>query len=202
MTTMTHATRWAALCRREWLDLRRRGWRLVVMVGALWVLGQYFGLCYVKQMSLPYPLWVYTKFPPGDVQRGDYVVVELPPAVAGVYPPGSTFIKQIAGLPGDRVEARFTGQIENGIYTVWHGADATVVGAAKRVGRKGKALVPGPQGIIPRGRVFIAGTHPDSLDSRYAMMGWVETSRIIGQAWPVSPAPFARLWVGMGWSEE
>ena len=40
----------------------------------------------------------------------------------------------------------------------------------------------GPVGIIPDGRYYVAGSHPDSLDSRYRLTGWVGRQQIVGKA--------------------
>jgi conjugal transfer pilin signal peptidase TrbI len=40
----------------------------------------------------------------------------------------------------------------------------------------------GPVGIIPDGRYYVAGSHPDSLDSRYRLTGWVSRQQIVGKA--------------------
>lgn len=192
----SRSSRWAAIVRRELADLRERGWILLVWGFALWCLHQGFGLSYAAHLSLPYPLWFNTKFAPATIERGDYVVVDLPPEVALLFPSGTTFIKQVVGVPGDLVGAR------SREYTVRHGQDVVTIGLAKPVSRKGLTLEAGPVGIIPPGQYFVRGTHPDSLDSRYAIMGWVSGRHIVGAAWPILPAPASRLWVALGWSQE
>lgn len=91
------------------------------------------------------------------------------------YAQGVVFAKIVAGIPGDRVER--------------HGADFYVagrfVGAAKPLAKDGQPTTPGPEGIIPAGRYFVVTPHPDSLDSRYAEVGWIKQSAIIGKAVPV-----------------
>ena len=49
--------------------------------------------------------------------------------------------------------------------------------------RRGEALEPGPTGLIPPGRYYVRAPHPDSLDSRYRLTGWVDASQIIGRAY-------------------
>lgn len=192
----SRSSRWAAIVRRELADLRERGWILLAWGFALWCLHQGFGLSYAAHLSLPYPLWFNTKFAPATIERGDYVVVDLPPEVALLFPPGATFIKQVVGVPGDLVEAH------GREYTVRHGQEAVKIGLAKPVSRKGMTLTAGPVGVIPHGQYFVRGTHPDSMDSRYAMMGWVPGRRIVGSVWPILPAATSRLWVTLGWSQE
>ena len=59
------------------------------------------------------------------------------------------------------------------------------VGRAKPLSRAGKPLIPGPAGIIPPHRYYMAAPHPDSLDSRYALVGWVSDDQIIGKAYRI-----------------
>jgi type IV secretory pathway protease TraF len=140
-------------------------------------------------------MWLNTRFPPATVSTGNYVVVDLPPAVAEHFPHGAYFVKQVVGVPGDVVVA--TGRD----YVVIHDHTPVHVGRAKLMSRKGDALQAGPVGVIPPGYYFIRGTHPDSLDSRYAMMGWVPESSIIGAAVPILPAFTADWFVHWGWCQ-
>lgn len=102
-------------------------------------------------------------------------LIEFIPPPNDYYPPGASFVKKIAGLPGEEVERRgdviFVGGRE--------------IGRVKATDRNGKKAVPGPLGVIPEGSVFVAGDHPDSLDSRYAAIGFVETKQIIGVGEPI-----------------
>jgi conjugal transfer pilin signal peptidase TrbI len=61
--------------------------------------------------------------------------------------------------------------------------NGTPVGHAKTVSRQGVALEPGPTGIVPAGRYYVRAPHPDSLDSRYRLTGWISESQIIGRAY-------------------
>jgi conjugal transfer pilin signal peptidase TrbI len=55
-------------------------------------------------------------------------------------------------------------------------------GQAKTIGLDGQALQPGPTGVLPAGRFYVYAPHPDSLDSRYALTGWIHQRQIIGRA--------------------
>ena len=57
-----------------------------------------------------------------------------------------------------------------------------LVGTVKPVSREGEMLAPGPTGVLPEGRYYVAAPHPDSLDSRYALTGWIDATPIIGRA--------------------
>jgi conjugal transfer pilin signal peptidase TrbI len=60
--------------------------------------------------------------------------------------------------------------------------DGEPVGRAKEHATTGEPLDIGPVGIIPDGRYYVAGSHPDSLDSRYRLTGWVARQQIVGKA--------------------
>ena len=55
-------------------------------------------------------------------------------------------------------------------------------GVAKTVSRASKPLEAGPTGVIPEGSYYVYAPHKDSLDSRYAIVGWVTTDDIIGRS--------------------
>jgi len=118
--------------------------------------------------SLPQHMFVIEK---GVLpQRGDYVAFRW--LGGGPYPSGKTFVKRVAGMPGDVVSVNGRDYYVNG----------TAVGRAKPVGLLGQRLSPGPTGQLPAGRYFVSAPHPDSLDSRYALTGWIGESQIIGVA--------------------
>ena len=102
--------------------------------------------------------------------RGDLVVF-LPPATR-FYPQGMAFAKIVGGVPGDRVEVRGRAFYVAGRY----------VGEAKRRAQDGGSAAIGPSGVIPPGHYFLYTPHKDSLDSRYAVIGWVPQARILGVA--------------------
>lgn len=91
------------------------------------------------------------------------------------YPHGSIFVKKLVGLPGSVVTA-------NGRDFF---VDGDSVGRAKERARTGEALDIGPTGHIPDGYYYVAGTHPDSLDSRYRLTGWIGRNQIVGKAYRV-----------------
>ena len=55
-----------------------------------------------------------------------------------------------------------------------------LVATAKLKSRLGEPLALGPTGIIPKGCYFVATGHRDGFDSRYAAIGWICRSRILG----------------------
>lgn len=119
--------------------------------------------------SLPYRLFIIdTRAHPAG---GDYVAFRWPGG--GPYAKGATFVKQIVGLPGDVVT-----RVDRDYFVNGH-----PVGRAKPMGRSGQPLAAGPTGTLPAGRYYVRAPHPDSLDSRYALLGWMSESQIIGRAY-------------------
>jgi conjugal transfer pilin signal peptidase TrbI len=118
--------------------------------------------------SLPERLFLIDRT--GIPGRGDLVAFRWPGG--GPYPKGATFIKRIAGVPGDAVMA-----LEGDFFV-----NCVPVGTAKPASRQGVPLEPGPTGTLPPGTYYVRAPHPDSLDSRYALTGWVTRAQIIGRA--------------------
>ena len=107
--------------------------------------------------SLPYKFCVHLlKAKP---QRGDLCVFQKR---------GSTIVKYLVGLEGDEVR-NIDGQIFVGFQKV-------------EAAKKTKLLTPIKSKVIPKGFAFVAGTHEDSLDSRYEEFGLVKLSDIQGKA--------------------
>ena len=118
--------------------------------------------------SLPDRLFLIHKGePPG---RGQYVAFRW--RGGGPYPAGATFVKEIAGMPGDVVS-----RVDRDFFVA-----GAPVGRAKPSSRQGLALAPGPTGTLPPGAYYVRSPHPDSLDSRYQLTGWVVQAQIIGRA--------------------
>ena len=121
--------------------------------------------------SLPGKLYVIHKG--ASVTRGDLVAYAWPGGAT--YPAGTLFIKQVMGLPGDRVQ-RIGSRIE---------VNGRAIGQAKPRSRAGVLLTPvEPHTVLPH-TVFVATPHPDSLDSRYALSGDIATQSIVGRAYEI-----------------
>lgn len=80
---------------------------------------------------------------------------------------GRTFVKYLVGTAGDEIQ-----YIDKVVYV-----GSTRVGEVKKT----ELLTPIPAGKIPEGYVFMAGTHPDSLDSRYKEFGLIPESELKGR---------------------
>ena len=132
---------------------------------------------HTRTESLP-ERWFFVRVaPPEDIRYGDYLAFRW---TGPGLPAGATLIKRVAGLPGDTV-TRVPGQ--DGTHDFY--VNALHAGLAKARSRLGDRLAPGPAGIIPPGHYYVMGTHPDSLDSRYALAGWIPAERLIGRAHPL-----------------
>ncbi len=148
--------------------LRRWGVAYAAAVaGGVWFQSHYaFGLNATH--SLPGTLYLIER---GVLpQRGEHVAFRW--AGGGPYPVGVTFIKVLGGQPGDTVN-------RDGPTFVVAGR---TLAQAKPTSRRGEPLEPGPTGTLPEGRYFVFAPHPESLDSRYALTGWIARDQFIGRA--------------------
>jgi len=145
----------------------------------LWLLvafaafGRWFALTINVSDSLPGMVFLVQKGSKPD--QGDLVAFRY--AGGGPYERGALFLKQMRGVPGSLVVGKEVG----GGYRDYF-VDGQFVGRAKPTSKTGTPLAPGPSGVIPRGRYYMAAPNPDSLDSRYAMVGWVGEELIVGRA--------------------
>jgi conjugal transfer pilin signal peptidase TrbI len=93
-----------------------------------------------------------------------------------IYNRGTLFLKRVSGTPGSVVQA-----IDENGYKIYY-VDGQFVGRAKHFSRNGIFLKDGPTGIIPEGHYYVSAPHPDSFDSRYALIGWISKEQIVGRA--------------------
>ncbi|MCV9914943.1 signal peptidase I [Burkholderia pseudomallei] len=136
-----------------------------------WTLNPWFDYSVNLTNSLPGTLYVTHIGEP--VKRGDLVAFRW--HGGATYPRGVTFIKRVAGTPGDVVSVRA------GVYYV----NDTEIGRAKSVTLAGVPLTPAAPGVIPRGHYFVATPNPNSLDSRYALTGNIPQRDVIGRAYEI-----------------
>ena len=149
--------------------LRRWRWVYLLVASVAFAFHARYAIGVNVTASLPYRLFVIDK---GDHPvRRQYVAFRWPGG--GPYSTGVTFVKQIVGIPGDVVT-----RVNRSFFVSGH-----PVGLAKPVSRSGQPLAPGPTGTLPAGRYYVRAPHPDSLDSRYALLGWISESQIIGRAY-------------------
>ena len=126
--------------------------------------------------------WGYAAFPlfGEDPRIGDRVLFEPPAAVGSKVP----YLKTVRGLPGMAVAVAEDGTVS---------LDGVAVGRAKSHALDGRPLEAIAPGIVPPGRYFLHADHPDSHDSRYAGIGLVPRSRILGRAIALPDLP----WLGL-----
>ncbi|HDR9174378.1 S26 family signal peptidase [Burkholderia vietnamiensis] len=106
-----------------------------------------------------------------------------------------SFVKEVAGLPGDTIivvndspcdlvdyycRAEHTKAVK--VFVKRADGKVVAIGVAKPYTRKSQTLETVHAGTVPTGYVFVRGTHPDSLDSRYIDGGLVKLSDIQGVA--------------------
>lgn len=121
--------------------------------------------------SLPHwAIWLERGATP---RRGDLILFDPPPSPLltrhfGAQP--QPFGKHVLGIAGDTVTER------DRMFFV----GGRLVATAKLKSRLGEPLALGPTGIIPKGCYFVATGHRDGFDSRYAAIGWICHSRILG----------------------
>jgi len=156
------------------MPFRRLNLRGLWLPLVLWIVAAYlaFGRAYLIAFnlteSLPGTLFLIQK---GTLpNRGDLVAFRW--EAHWPYPQGSLFVKRLIGMPGSIVSAR-----DRDFFV-----DGDPVGRAKERARTGEALEIGAVGMIPEAHYYVAGEHPDSLDSRYRLTGWVARQQIVGRA--------------------
>ncbi len=139
------------------------------MIALLWFLTTHFGIAINLSQSLPHKVWLI-RFSQNPA-RGDYVLFKAPSSV-GLGENG-TVIKQVIGVSGDEVLRINRDFFINGSY----------VASAKAFSLQEEPLEPGPQGLLAEGQYYVWTPHKDSFDSRYAKMGWISTSQLLGVAY-------------------
>ena len=126
--------------------------------------------------------WGYAAFPMFGEEPaiGDRVLFDPPEAVGSRVP----YLKTVRGLPGMSVALGEDG-------TVY--LDGAPAGRAKSHALDGRPLAAIAPGIIPPGQFYLHGDHIDSHDSRYAEIGLVPRTRILGRAVAMPDIP----WLGL-----
>jgi conjugal transfer pilin signal peptidase TrbI len=117
--------------------------------------------------SLPGTLYLIKKYE--NPRVGDVVAFYPPESATGKW---RVFIKVVRGQGGDVVRLDGRDFYINGEY----------LATAKEYSLAGKALEVGYDGAIPNGHFFLWTPHNDSYDSRYADVGLIPESRVIGVA--------------------
>jgi len=155
----------------------KTGWvYLAAFAGGLLIFSHFFTFAVNASDSLPQRAFLVMKYDKA-LKPGDYVAFTWKGTMP--YPKGLNFVKRVGGVGGQFVEER------NREFFV----DGVSMGVAKTHGSRGNMMgVPletGRVGVIPTGSVYANADHKDSLDSRYALMGWISNEVILGRAVPL-----------------
>lgn len=153
-----------------------RYWRLYTfapagLLLAMTLIGHSYTLAVNISPSLPYKLFLVHKGEP--VHRGDFVAFHW--HGGGHYDAGVPFCKIAAGVPGDRVERHGRDFFVNGRF----------VGHAKPIALSGDALEMTEPRVIGKDEYYMMASHPDSLDSRYKLAGYITAGELIGRAYAI-----------------
>ena len=150
-------------------DRRARiGLALLVALAGLWLLAA--SRVHVNA-SWSDQAWGYAAFPLfGEAPAiGDRVLFDPPGSVNAPVP----YLKTVRGMPGSIVSVDPDRTVR---------IDGVAVGRAKTRALDGRPLAAIEPGRIPPGHYFLHADHGDSHDSRYAEIGLVPRSRILGRA--------------------
>lgn len=150
---------------------------LWVMVGCI-AFGKSYAISINLTESLPGTIFLIEKQPGADLGVGELAAFSY--EGKAFYRPGSIFVKIVQGKDGSVVAAR---EVEQGVYDYF--VDGTYTGRTKLFSQTGMPIKRSVTGTIPADCFYMFGTHPDSLDSRYEVVGWVPRSHIIGRAYKV-----------------
>ncbi len=148
----------------------------------LWLLvgvaafGRWFALTLNVSDSLPGTVFLVQKGTKPD--KGQLAAFRY--AGSGPYERGALFLKQMLGVPGSLVIGMDIGSGYRDYFV-----DGQYAGRAKPRSKTGILLDHGPSGVIPAGHYYMAAPNPDSLDSRYALVGWVSEDQIVGRAFRI-----------------
>lgn len=155
--------------------LRSHAVTWVLVISIYLIIHENYRLAINQTPSLPYTLFIIELN--HMVKDGGYVAFKWHNGEP--YPNGYTFIKRLVAKPGETVTRKGTDFIIG---------DLVLVG--KNIGLSKINLYPNKQlkegeNIIPFNKIFVAGDHEYSLDSRYSLLGLVDNNDIIGNAYPI-----------------
>ena len=178
---------------REYIRLcsdhfKRNWWQYTLPVAVVFVLQLFIRIDVNLTESLPDRVFITVKGMTSNIQRGDYIAFEWPGG--GPFPKGFHFVKIVAGLPGDKVrvdEERnfYIDKARSGTVLNQVSLTENQMGRAKTHSKRGLPLELGPTGVVPAGHFYVYAPHPDSLDSRYALTGWIRQEAILGKTYAI-----------------
>ena len=155
----------------------KTGWiYLAGFAATLLLFSHFFTFAVNASESLPQRAFLVLKYDK-ELKAGDFVAFTWHGTVP--YPNGLNFVKRVGGVAGQVVDERgrefFVDGVSMGVART-HGSRGNMLGVPLEKGRVG---------VIPAGYVYVNAAHKESLDSRYALMGWVSNEVILGRAIPL-----------------
>lgn len=163
-----------ALLRDQLRAHYQRHWLKWVTVITAALLFQHFYMIGINiSPSLPQRVFLIEKgsFTP---QKGDYAAFRWH-GQGGFYVGQPYFTKMVKGVGGDVVTVQGQEVFVNGEF----------VALAKQHSSAGKRMDVVAPKVIAEDEFFALASNPNSLDSRYAVVGYIKTSDIIGRAYPL-----------------
>lgn len=139
-------------------------WGFWGTLGLIALLSHQTRLVYSRTDSLPDHLFLNLK--QVTPQKGHYTFLE-----SSWY--GGAVIKKIVGISGDTLSYDQEGNL-------WVG-NQLKIGKPKKKSTDGRRLTPLKPGVIPKGKVFVAGCHERSFDSRYEELGLIPENQLQGR---------------------
>ena len=147
---------------------------LLVFCSMVFISSNYFSIAFNTTSSLDGSVFLIDKttLP----KRGDIAAFKPPTAHLNEGQSGylstSPFLKIAMGVANDEVIITDAGVFINGTY----------LGSIHTQTATGKALVTTKSGLVPYKHYFMGSTHARSYDSRYASIGYIPESRVMGRA--------------------
>lgn len=141
----------------------------ILLLSAYWLFALHYEFAINVSASLPGKLYLIEK---GILpNKGEYVAFTYQNDF--IYPKGVHLLKRVAGVAGDVVKSS-----DHRYYV-----DGRFVGAARPLTSQGLPIQESAlNGVIPAGYYYAQADHPKSFDSRYAAIGLVPSSCVIGRA--------------------
>jgi conjugal transfer pilin signal peptidase TrbI len=144
----------------------------ILLMMAYLLFGMHFEFAINVSNSLPGTLYLIRK---GELPtKGQYIAFTYQNDF--IYPKGAHLLKRVAGVSGDMITSATHKYYVNGKY----------VGEARTVTSQGLPIQESElNGVIPAGYYYAQADHPRSFDSRYAAIGLVSSSYVLGRAYKV-----------------
>lgn len=145
-------------------------WGSAIALPVLYALNHY-GIGYIKVNLTPsIDKGIYWVMPGSPVTKGDDVAFHYQ---GTFFEKGIELLKHCVAMEGDTIERR-----GNQVFVNQFATPAML----KPTSLQGKALIPGPTGVVPTAHFYVLGDHKDSFDSRYTYVGFVHQDQVIGRA--------------------